>query len=89
MPVMYHPDDGFTIAPDHCEDCGEPLHDTGCDAPGCHGFSCPDCGTGCDRDIDPDGQCASALGDESDEEYTARINAERAAFGLRPLSGEG
>lgn len=88
MPVMYDPATGFIIAPNHCEDCGEPLYDTGCDAPGCRGFSCPDCGTGCDRDF-PDGRCASALKSESGEEYTARINAERAAFGLKPLTGEG
>lgn len=91
MPVYYDTDaESFAIAPENCSDCGAPLYDTGCDAPGCLGFRCNECGTGCDVDIEPqDGTCARALADETDEDYTARINAERAAFGLSPLTAEG
>jgi hypothetical protein len=76
---------GFTIVPDECPE-GHPLYDTGCGAPGCDGWCCPECGTGCDVEFDPDGgQCATALDEESDDEYQARMAAERAAFGLSPL----
>ena len=65
------------------------LYDTGCDAPGCRGYVCYGCGTGCDIEADPEhGQCATALAAESDEDYDARIDAERAAFGLPALSQE-
>jgi hypothetical protein len=89
MPVHY--DTGaeeFTISPGHCGDCGDSFYDTGCDAPGCNGQWCVNCGTGCDIEADPDdGRCASALDEESDEAYMARIDAERAAFGLSPIFG--
>lgn len=76
---------GFVIDPDFC-DCGEPLADTGCDAPGCSGRSCVECGTGCDIEFAPDdGRCARRLAEESDEEYEARIDRERSAFGLSPV----
>jgi hypothetical protein len=76
---------GFVIDPDHCTDCGEPLYDTGCDAPGCNGRCCQNCGTGCDLawlDADEDGYCATRLARESDTNRTGRVNRERAAVGL-------
>jgi hypothetical protein len=89
MPVRYDTDDGFTIDSETCEDCGSPLYDTGCDARGCNGFCCMECGTGCDIEFAPeDGRCATALAEESDEDYDARVNAERAAFGLSPVATE-
>ena len=89
MPVRYDYDDGFTIVSETCEDCGQPLYDTGCDAPRCNGFCCMDCGTGCDIEFDREnGRCATALAGESDEDYTVRVNAERAAFGLSPIAPE-
>jgi len=91
VPVYYDSETGtFAIASDHCTDCGESFYDTGCDAPGCRGFCCLDCGTGCDIEMDPDdGRCASALAAESEDDRDARVDAERAAFGLRPLRGDG
>lgn len=87
MPITYNQDEGFTIVPEYCPDCEEPRYDTGCDAPGCDGFRCDNCSTGCDRDLDGNGRCASALEGESDEDYAARINRERAAFGLVAADG--
>lgn len=89
MPVYYDEESGsIAIGSEYCE-CGEPLYDTGCDAPGCRGYCCMDCGTGCDLEFDPeDGRCARASAAESDEDYDARVDAERAAFGLRPLAGD-
>lgn len=87
MPVTYDQETGFSIVPEHCPDCGKPRYDTGCAAPGCDGYRCDACGAGCDAE-DGQGRCATALAAESDEDYTARVNAERAAFGLRPLTGE-
>jgi len=90
VPVYYDSEAGtFAIASDYCADCGEPLYDTGCDAPGCTARCCMDCGTGCDIEADPDGRCASALAAESEDDRDARFDAERAAFGLRPLRSEG
>jgi hypothetical protein len=90
MAVYYDTDaEEFAISPDDCEDCGEPLYDTGCDAPGCQGRCCMDCATGCDIEIIGEGgRCATALAGESDEDYDARVNAERAAFGLSPVATE-
>lgn len=89
MVVRYHTT-GFTIDPDDCPDCGQPLYDTGCDAPDCTGRCCFDCGTGCDLELAPEGgQCAQALDAESDEERQERINEERAAAGLSPITAEG
>ena len=90
MPIMYDEDSGaIVIGSNWC--CGEPLYDTGCDAPGCLGYCCMECGDGCDIEFDRDhGRCATALAEESDEDYTERVNTERAAFGLSPLqSGPG
>jgi hypothetical protein len=88
MPVYYDTQGGsFAVASEFCGECEEPLYDTGCDAPGCLGYRCVNCGTGCDIDIAPeDGTCAGRVASESDEEYTERVNAERAAFGLSPLA---
>ena len=87
MPVMYDTgSERFFIESGHCEYCHEPMYDTGCDAPGCTGYQCRECGAGCDIEVAPeDGRCAQALAEESGEEYTERVNAERAAFGLSPV----
>jgi hypothetical protein len=86
MPVYYDTEaEEFMIGPDTCPDCGEPLYDTGCDAPGCTARCCMNCGTGCDAETDPEGRCAAALAEEDEEERCARFDAERAAFGLPPL----
>jgi hypothetical protein len=89
VPIVYDEDfEALAVMSGHCEDCGKPLYDTGCDAPGCRGYCCMDCGTGCDIEFDREhGRCATALAEESDEDYTERVNAERAAFGLSPLGG--
>ena len=91
MPVWYDSTAGkFVISPDVCPECGDGLYDTACDAAGCPGRCCMDCGTGCDIEMDPEnGRCASALAAESEDDRDARIDAERAAFGLRPLRSEG
>lgn len=76
---------GFVIESDYCQDCGGPLYDTGCDAPGCNARCCQECCTGCDiewLDADEGGYCAIALARESGEDRAERINRERAAFGL-------
>lgn len=76
----------FDISPDNCQDCGDPLYDTGCDAPGCQGRSCVSCGTGCDIEVAPEtGRCASALAEEPEDDRQVRFDKERAAFGLPPL----
>lgn len=52
-----------------CPYCGEPAYDSGCEAPGCNGWGCPDCGAGCDLDFvsaEDGGQC-SAYRDQEDE----------------------
>lgn len=84
MVVRYDTDDEeFVVDPDECEDCGEPLYFTGCDAPGCNGFSCTDCATGCDLEmLGDEGRCARAIAAEPDEDRQARSDAERAAWGL-------
>lgn len=84
MAVRYDTDDDeFVIDSDNCEDCDEPLYDTGCDAPGCPGRCCMDCATGCDLESMPEtGRCATATAEESEEDYDARCNAERVAWGL-------
>jgi hypothetical protein len=92
MPVMF--DDlsgGFVIRSDDCEDCGQPLYQSGCDAAGCDGLACQDCGSGCDYDfvdLEDGGRCATAREAESDEDYAERVNRERAAFGLSPITGD-
>lgn len=88
MTIRYNTDaESFAFLPAKCQHCGGELWDTGCDAPRCDSRLCPECGAGCDIEIEPEtGRCATALAEESDEDYTARINGERAAFGLSPLS---
>jgi hypothetical protein len=58
-----------------CPDCEQDAYFSGCDAPGCNGYGCPDCGTGCDLDFldDDESQCAQALAelDDEDEECEA------------------
>lgn len=62
------------VVPDQrgCPDCEQDAYFSGCDAPGCNGYGCPDCGTGCDLDFldDEDSRCRQALAeaDEDDEE---------------------
>lgn len=86
MSVRYSVEDGaFVIDSDTCT-CGQPFYLSNCDAPGCDGRACESCGGGCDLDFVDDGDCASAIAVESDEDRAARINAERAAFGLSPIS---
>jgi hypothetical protein len=63
----------FTVDPDYCADCDEPLHDTGCGAPGCNGRCCLRCGTGCDREFFDEGDAA--------DDHVERINRARAAYG--------
>lgn len=88
MPVWYDDTENtYVISPDHCENCKDDLYDTGCDAPGCSARCCMSCGTGCDIELDPEeGQCATALAMETDSQYYARVDRERAAFGLAPLT---
>ena len=90
MPIIYDEESGgLAVASEICADCGAPLYVPGCDAPGCTGRCCMDCGTGCDIEIIGEGgRCATALAAESDEDYDTRINAERAAFGLSPVATE-
>ena len=80
-------DGGFVRVPDDCPDCGEPLYDSGCDAPGCLGRGCQGCGWGCDLDFAGDlSDCAAAIEAESPDVRDARVDAERAAYGLPPVS---
>lgn len=55
-----------------CHSCSQPAYDSGCEAPGCNGWGCPDCGTGCDIDFldEDESNCARTLAeaDENDEE---------------------
>lgn len=90
MAVAFDPTEGFLIVPDECQECGVPLYDTGCAAPGCVGRTCMDCGRGCDIEIAPeDGLCAMAIAEESQEDALARINEERAACGLATFDADG
>lgn len=79
--------DSIVTDPDTCTSCGGPWYDTGCSAPGCTATCCMDCGIGCDIEVDSvRGACAQALAAESEEDRAARIDRERAAFGLPPAS---
>jgi hypothetical protein len=54
-----------------CPDCWDAAYFSGCDAPGCNGWGCMNCGTGCDLDFadaDEGGRCASVLADAEDDE---------------------
>ncbi len=85
MSEIYYDEDAGALAlgSTTCPDCDAPMYDTGCDAPGCRGWQCADCGTGCDQGY-PGSRCDAAIAGEGDEEYAARVNAGRAAFGLGP-----
>ena len=89
MPIYYDEDAGtLAIGSDDCEACGSPdYYDTGCAAPGCSGRYCTDCYAGCDIEARSFGRSRGeeAIEAESDEEAEARVNAERAAFGLPPV----
>lgn len=89
--VVYFDDTAgqIKIGEDYCDE-GHPLYDTGCGASGCNARCCMECGTGCDIEFAPtDGECALATAGESDEDYNARVNRERAAFGLSPITEGG
>lgn len=89
MPVRYDVDHSeFVIDPGVCP-CGDDLVVTQCDAPDCNAQACETCGTGCDFDalsVEDGGRCAAASAAMTEEERAARINAERAAFGLTPIT---
>lgn len=90
MPVYFDTTTrGFAVFDENrCPDCGaqESLDDTGCDAPGCRGYACPDCGWGCDLPVNGDqGACGAALAAETPEARQARSDTERAGWGLPPL----
>jgi hypothetical protein len=70
-----------------CPGCAaeDTLVDTGCGAPGCPGYSCPECGWGCSIDT-PGGPCQAALDAEDDTEREERFQRERSAFGLSALT---
>ena len=52
-----------------CPGCEQDAYFSGCEAPGCNGYGCPDCGTGCDLDFldDDESSCAQAIADAEDE----------------------
>lgn len=53
-----------------CPHCGDDAYFSGCDAPGCNGWGCPDCGEGCDLDFvdaEDGGRCAGVLGEDDEE----------------------
>lgn len=73
----------FIVDSDECDDCGQPLYFSGCDAPSCSGWCCMDCATGCDLAlIGDEGSCAAAIAAESGGARKARLGAEREAWGL-------
>jgi hypothetical protein len=79
--------DALAVAADNCGTCGQSLYQSGCTARGCNGLGCEDCGLGCDLDFvsaAEGGRCATALAQEPEQDREARINAERAKFGLSP-----
>ena len=90
MPIYYDDEAGtLAVGSDECRSCGSPdYYDTGCAAPGCTGRYCTECYAGCDIEFSSLGRsrCAEAAAAESDEEAGARINRERAAFGLPPIT---
>ncbi|WP_230536427.1 hypothetical protein [Streptomyces sp. OUCMDZ-3434] len=53
-----------------CHSCGQDAYFSGCEAPGCNGYGCPDCGTGCDIDFldDEDSSCAQVIAEEAEED---------------------
>ena len=90
MSLIRWDDSNSTLEIFSAECCEQAMDDTGCDAPGCTGFACPECGGGCDREAAGDhGRCAQALAAEPEDERNARFDRERAAFGLPPVGGVG
>ncbi|WP_369274470.1 hypothetical protein AB5J55_35125 [Streptomyces sp. R11] len=53
-----------------CPYCEDDAYFSGCDAPGCNGWGCPNCGTGCDLDFldDDESRCAQAAAEDDEEE---------------------
>jgi len=53
-----------------CHSCEGDAYFSGCEAPGCNGYGCPDCGTGCDLDFldDDESRCAQAIAEDEDED---------------------
>lgn len=84
-PVMWDDDSRtFFVFDERC--CGIYMYDTGCDAIGCTGYVCEQCGKGCTDLADPErGDCAMARRGESAEDHLARVNRQREGFGLRPI----
>lgn len=94
MSAIFYDDEAaqFDSAPDHCPNCDDgeqsldtARNDTGCDAPGCGGFSYDCCGIGCDWGH-PGSRCEAAAAAESEQDRTDRVNRERAAFGLSEVN---
>lgn len=84
MPVMWDDEQQRFVVfnPVHCD---TDMYDTSCDAPGCTGFECTECGAGCDIERDPEmGLCAKRIARESPEDAAARRARERTAWGLSP-----
>jgi len=52
-----------------CPNCEQDAYFSGCDAPGCNSWACPDCGTGCDLDFldDDESTCARAIAEAAEE----------------------
>lgn len=52
-----------------CPDCEQDAYFSGCDAPDCNGYGCPDCGTGCDLDFldDDESTCARDIAERDAE----------------------
>lgn len=86
MSIRFDSTAGDFVLDNETHDCGRPMYDTGCPAPGCSGWGCTDCGEGCAYGLVEDSPCAQALAAESETERAERINTERAAFGLSPLA---
>lgn len=90
MAIGFNDKSGFVIVLDQCPDHGDWRYDTGCSAPGCNAAyftCCPE--DGCDIENGDDSRCVKALAAESEQDQAARIDRERAAFGLPSMSGEG
>lgn len=68
---LLDPDREHTVPDERgCPGCEQDAYFSGCEAPGCNGYGCQDCGTGCDLDFldDDESQCAQALNEEDEEE---------------------
>lgn len=67
---LLDPDRKHTVPDERgCPDCEQDAYFSGCEAPGCNGYGCPDCGTGCDLDFldDDESTCAQAIADDDEE----------------------